>query len=165
MHEAALRAYLRNRFPTLQDQDDLVQESYAKLIRGKAMGKVRNVKAYLFAMARNTAFDIFRRNRMIPIGGLDEMEQLGVLTYTPDASAVADHDRELDILAEAIQSLPERCRRVVTLRKIDGLSYREVAEKLGITENTVNAQLANGAWRIREFLRARGLLKGRPNEK
>jgi RNA polymerase sigma-70 factor (ECF subfamily) len=161
LHEPALRAYLRSRFPAMHDQDDLVQETYARLIRAKAIGKVRNLKAYLFAMGRNAAFDLFRRDKVISIGGIAEIERLPVLEDCRDSSDVSDHDQELEILREAIGSLPLRCRAVVTLRKIEGLTYREISERLEISENTVNAQLAIGALRLRDFFRARGFLKGR----
>lgn len=73
-------------------------------------------------------------------------------------SACLENERQ--ILAEAIQTLPERCRMVITLRKVHGLSHREISEKLKISENTVNAQMAVGVIRIRDYLRDRGIKKG-----
>ena len=61
------------------------------------------------------------------------------------------------IYAEAIQALPQRCRQVLTLRKIHGLSHREIATRLGISEHTVNAQVAIGVLRLRDHLRAHGI--------
>jgi RNA polymerase sigma factor (sigma-70 family) len=68
--------------------------------------------------------------------------------------------QELAMLAEAISALPERCRQVVTLRKLHGLSHREIAQRLGIAENTVNAQAALGVLRCRDYLRSRGFNPG-----
>ena len=83
-----------------------------------------------------------------------------------DRPGVADtvcHNEELQLLAEGIQALPERCRHVLTLRKLHGLSHREIAEKLGIAQNTVNAHVAIGVLRLRDFLLARGVNKsGQP---
>ncbi len=58
-HESLLRSWLRGLFPSLSDVDDLVQESYARLIRARSAGKVDYAKAYLFTTARNVAHDIF----------------------------------------------------------------------------------------------------------
>ena len=59
----------------------------------------------------------------------------------------------------AIQALPARCRQVMTLRKIYGLSHRDIAQQLGISEHTVNAQLAIGVLRLRTYLRAHGMTR------
>lgn len=59
-------------------------------------------------------------------------------------------------MADAIRALPPRCAEIFTLRRIDGLSYAEIAAKLGLAERTVNAQLALGMIRVRQFLAARG---------
>jgi RNA polymerase sigma-70 factor (ECF subfamily) len=162
-HEAALRAYLRLRFPTLRDIDDLVQETYTRLIRARNTGQVNHPKAYLFAAARNAALDLFRREKIVSIDSLADIEQLSVLENRPDAAETACHDQELDILSEAIQALPARCREILTMRKLRGLSHRNIAQALGISEHTVNAQLAIGVLRCRQYLRARGVLKGRPH--
>jgi RNA polymerase sigma-70 factor (ECF subfamily) len=58
---------------------------------------------------------------------------------------------EIEILTEAIQSLPERCRQVLTLRKIYGLSQKEIAAQLGIAEHTVEAQTAIGVRKCAAF--------------
>lgn len=163
-HEAALRAYLHLKFPTLRDIDDLVQDTYTRLIRAHDKGQVSHPKAYLFAAARNAALDFFRREKIVSIEHLAEIHELPVLEEGRDVAEAAAHDQELEILAEAIRSLPPRCREILTLRKLRGLSYREIAESLGISEHTVNAQLAIGVLRCRQFLRTRGLLKGRPHE-
>jgi RNA polymerase sigma-70 factor (ECF subfamily) len=65
--------------------------------------------------------------------------------------------QELDLLREAIQSLPDRCRQVFTLRTAYGLSQREVAARLGISENTVEKQMAKGLERCTEFFARHGL--------
>lgn len=159
-HEPALRAYLRERFPTLHDVDDLVQESYARLFRAHGVERVGNVKAYLFAAARNVAFDILRRSQIITIEGMTEVEHLPLAEDRPDAAEAASRDQELELLKQAIATLPERCREILTLRKIAGLSHREIARKLGLSENTVNNQLTIGVLRCREYFRARGAMKG-----
>ena len=159
-HEPALRAYLRGSFPSLQDIDDLVQDAYARLLNAHKTGTVSHPKAYLFATARNAALDLFRRKKIIPIEALAEIEQLSVLEDGRDAAEQACHDQELEILTEAIASLPDRCRQILTMRRLRGLSHREIAQTLGISEHTVNAQLAIGVLRCRKHLLARGVLKG-----
>ncbi len=158
-HEPALRAYLHGSFPTLRDIDDLVQEAYARLIRARNAGPVGHPKAYLFATARNAALDLFRRGKIVSIDGLAEIDQLSVLEEGPDAAERASHDQEIEILTDAIRGLPDRCRQILTMRRLEGLSHREIATALGISEHTVNAQLAIGVLRCRKHLINHGVLK------
>ena len=159
-HESELRAYLRAKFSAHLDIDDLVQETYARLLQAREQAPLRSAKAYLFTTARNAAFDFFRRRKIVAIDGIAELELLPVFEDRPGVAEAVCHDQELQLLAEAIQALPERCRRVLTLRKLHGLSHREIAQQLGIAENTVNAQVAIGVLRLRDYLRDRGVTKG-----
>ena len=160
-HEAELRAFLRGRFPSLHDIDDLVQETYARIVRARAVGKARLTRAYLFVTARNAALDLLRRGRIVSIEGIAEIDRLAVVEDRPDAAEAASHEQELEILAEAIATLPERCREIFILRRYHDLSHAEIAARLGLAENTVNAQLVTGMLRCREYLRARGVTQER----
>lgn len=159
-HESELRAYLRATFSAHLDIDDLVQEAYTRLLQAREQTPPRSPKAYLFATARNVALDFFRRRKIVAIDSMAEPELLPVLDEKLSVAEIACRDQDLQLLAEAIQALPERCRRVVTLRKLHGLSHREIAQQLGIAENTVNAQVAIGMLRLRDYLHAHGLTKG-----
>jgi RNA polymerase sigma factor (sigma-70 family) len=158
-HEHELRSYLRGRFPALPDVDDLVQETYARLLRARLCGLASLTRAYLFVVARNVGIDLVRRNRVVSIEHLGTLQALSVVDDKPDAAETLSHDQELALLAEAIESLPPRCQEILRLRRIDGLSHRAIAEKMGIAEGTVNAQLAIGIIRCRQFLCARGVTR------
>ena len=160
-YEAKLRGYLRHRFPTISDVDDIVQETYARLFRERRAGKTFEARSYLFPVARNLAIDLFRGSRTVAIGGTGEIARLGAFTEEPDAAESASHDQELELLHEAIQALPARCREVFSLRRFGGMTHREIAEKMGISENTVDAQLCNAIFRCRQYFVARGVSRGR----
>jgi len=155
-HENLLRAYLRRKFPALQDVDDVVQESYLKVVRARIEGRLHSARGFLFTAARNTALDVFRRRRTNPQTDLVEDAQLRVLEEGPGVAETVSRSQDLAILAEAIESLPPRCRQVLKLRKIYGLSHREIAAQLGISERTVNVQVGLGVRRCADFLQARG---------
>ena len=161
-HEPGLRSFLRRHFPTIADVDDLVQEAYARLFKAKAQGEVTNARSFLYTTARNVACDYFRRNRLVAVGGLAEIDRIGVFEDKPNGAEVLSRAQDLEILGEAIQTLPSRCRDVFTLRRLHGLSYKEIAERLGISEHTVNAQLAIGLVRCRAFLLLKGVMQPKP---
>ena len=160
-HETSLRNWLRGRFPWLTDVDDLVQESYARLLRARGRGNVLHARSFLFATARNAAFDLARRERVVTIEGVADIEALSVYEDRPGVAEVLSHEQEIELLADAIKALPKRCRLVLKLRKLRGLSHREIARRLGISAHTVNAQLAKGTALCRAYLRERGVEEGR----
>ncbi|MGH8020267.1 MAG: RNA polymerase sigma factor, partial [Opitutaceae bacterium] len=118
-------------------------------------------RAYLFVVARNMAFDVIRHNEVISIDAVADIEQLAVVDERADIAEHASHDQELEILAEAIATLPPRCREIFILRRYHDLSHKEIAQKLGVAENTVNAQLVTAMLRCREYLRASGVTQER----
>jgi RNA polymerase sigma factor (sigma-70 family) len=157
-HESDLRAYLHRHFPTIADPDDLVQETYIRVFRAHILGKINEARPYLFVTARNAALDLCRRNQRTPISAVVESEHLSVVLDEPDAAETPSHEQKLSVLLEAIDTLPKRCRVVLKLRKLRGWSHKDIAMKLGISEHTVNAQIAKGVVRCRAYLLARGIL-------
>lgn len=155
-HEPKLRAWIRARFPAVSDAEDLVQDAYARLLRARASGPIANARAFLFVTVRNLALNRLRHLGYERPAGMTEIDPLSVLDDTPGAPERLAHQEDFQLLIEAIQSLPDRCRQVITLRKIYGLSQKEVAERLGISEHTVEAQGAIGLRKCIEFFRRRG---------
>lgn len=161
-HESALRAYLQARFPTLGDHDDLVQETYARLLRERARGGVRYTRAFLFTAARNAAFDLFRRRGAKPTEAVTDSVEHAILEERPGVGEQIDQSHELEVLADAVRALPERCRQVIMLRYLDGLAYKEIAGQLGISPETVKVHMAKGLRRCAAFFADRGLREMQP---
>jgi RNA polymerase sigma factor (sigma-70 family) len=146
VHERALRGYLSRFFKNVADIEDVVQETYARLLSlsDSASAAVRNWHAFLFTSARNVALDRIRRSRIVSLDVLAEMGSAAVLDRTPPADEDLNSRQELTLLMGAIASLPERCRKVFTLRKLYGMSQRDIAQRLGIAESTVEKHVAYG---------------------
>jgi len=156
-HEASLRTYLRGSFPGMRDVDDVVQESFLRIWRARAIEPVRSARAFLFRVARNVALDWIRRDRASPVTTVRDWEGLSVLDHDSDPARAVDERAKLLALVEAIEALPPRCREVVILRKLQQIPQREVARQLGLAEKTVEAQVARGLARCEEFLLQRGI--------
>lgn len=146
-----LRAWLRARFPVEQDIDDVIQEAVYRVLQARTQGEVRSPKAFLFATARNLV--IGQRRKSIRQGQflLADLDELGVLDEGADVSSAVAHAEELELLTRAIQSLPDRCRQIITLRKIYGMSQGEIARELGISINTVDTQAGIGMRKLFAF--------------
>jgi RNA polymerase sigma factor (sigma-70 family) len=164
VHERALRAYLRRAFPIVTDVDDVVQETFVRVLEAKRGGEIQHVRGYVFATARNLALAMMRRRDIVAIDGVAELEGLDVSTDELGVSETVGLRLEIELLTQAIDALPDRCREVLRLRKIEGLSQREIATRMGISEHTVEGQVASGMRRCAQFFRERGLLPPRKEQ-
>jgi RNA polymerase sigma-70 factor (ECF subfamily) len=153
--ELPLRAYLSRSLPSQTDVDDLVQHTYVRLLKAKEKGSIRYTKGLLFAIARNAVRDFLRQKNNADIVPITENATISVLHNDESLVELVCRREELALLTDAINSLPERCREVILLRKIKGLSQREIAELLGIAEHTVESLAAKGVRRCADYVRAR----------
>ena len=149
-HEMALRGYLHV-LANPADVDDLVQETYARLLRARERGSIVSPRGLLFATARNAARDLFRRRAAAKTTSIAEIDCSRVFDDAPGVVETVSRRQEADLLAEAIAALPPRCREILVLRKFKDLSHREIAQQLGISEHTVEAQLTKALHRCEEF--------------
>jgi RNA polymerase sigma factor (sigma-70 family) len=136
-HEPALRSWLMAKHVAGLEVDDIVQETYAKLAAIKTVDNIRNPKSYFFQTAYSILITQFRRSRVVSITAMGDMELLPVPSPEPLADRQLEDRDQLREIAAAIASLPRSCREVFLLRRVHGLSQREVARKLGLSENTI----------------------------
>lgn len=155
-HEPSLRAYLRSSLSSASDVDDVVQDTYTRILKMRQTTDIRSGQAILFAVARNTVRDMIRRQSVAQHEPITETAASSVLQDKADVVEFVSRQQELAMLADAIRALPTRCREVLLLRKIQGLSQKEISARLDITENTVETLIAKGTHRCREYLRKLG---------
>ena len=94
---------------------------------------------------------------------VSDLASLDVLDESAQVEEIVNSHQELARLVEVVAELPRRCRQVFTLRRVYGLSQREIANKLGIAENTVEQLLARAVRRCAEGLFAREGAADRPH--
>jgi RNA polymerase sigma-70 factor (ECF subfamily) len=152
-HEAMVRAWLRSRFQTETEVDDVVQEAMIRILRAREKGEIASPKAFLFATARNLCIQWARKTNRRATLSLADLDDLGVLDENEDIPEAIARSEELEFLTQAMQSLPDRCRQIVTLRKIYGMPQKEIARELGLSENTVENQGSIGMRKLAEFFR------------
>ncbi len=158
-HEAALKAYLRNQFPLVRDVDDIVQESYLRLLETRRHHEIVSPRAYLFTTARNIALSILRRPRIFSDEPVTDLAERNVVEMAPDATEVLSQRQEVTLLMDAIDALPSRCREIFILRKLQGLPQKEIARRLGLSEQTVQVQIARGAAKCAAYFQKLGVTR------
>lgn len=151
-HEPMLRAWLARGFGPRLAIDDVVQEAFLRVLRAGAAGELQSPKAFLFSTARNLALNQLRRHHVSRTDSLVESDCSSVLDERENVPETVARSQELALLTEAIQSLPERCRQVMTLRIVYGLPQRVIGEKLGVSDRTVAAQLEIGTVKCTAFV-------------
>jgi RNA polymerase sigma factor (sigma-70 family) len=143
-HEPALRRWLTRRPSFRYDIDDIVQEAYAKLALLPSIEHITNPRAYFFRTAFSVLVNETRRAQVVSIDSLGELDRLDAESQEVPPDIQAESRQELRQVAEAIAQLPLKCREAFILRKVHGLSQRECAVHLGISESTVEKHVGRG---------------------
>ena len=146
-----LRAWLRGQFPQRTDFDDVIQESFMRVLAARQEQEITAPKSFLFTTARNIVLGQVRREKVAGNFALAESALNGIYEESADVAQEVARAQELELLTQAIQSLPTRCRQIITLRRIYGLSQKEVAAQLGLAEHTVEAQASIGLKKLTEY--------------
>ena len=150
--EPMLDRYLRRSWRDQWEIPDLRQDAYVRVYEAALRERPFNPRNFLFQVARNLMIDRSRRKNVVSFDSFADFDGIEADTDQPDIEQSMAARQEMRLLRAAIGELPLRCREVVTLRKIEGHSQREVARKMGITEDTVERQVANGIRLLRKLL-------------
>ena len=137
-YSGRILGYCLRRLPSREEAEDAVQHTFMNAFRGLRQGVVpRSEAAWLFKIAENVCRErrrsAWRRNQLELVQDPDGMAGLA-------AAPQRTHD-ELAGLADALAELPPNQQRAILLREWQGLSYREIAEQLGLTEGAVETLL------------------------
>lgn len=160
-NQTALTRFLRRFAVHTVDAEDLAQEAFVRAFAAEAAQPITSPKAFLFRVARNLALNERAKAANATTVPLEDFADSPVLE---DVGQVALED-EMDarqrvrMLAQAMASLPPQCSKVFLLRKVYGLSYKEIADRLGISVSTAEKHAALGLLRCSEHLRRQGAAK------
>jgi RNA polymerase sigma-70 factor (ECF subfamily) len=149
-HGGAFRSYARRFTRDAHEADDLVQEAYARVLGSADWRAITAPDRFVYRIIRNLAIERVRRARVVAFQDLAALE--AVADSEPDASVVVEHRDELKRVMAAMDRLPPQCRKVVLLRRAEGLSPVQIAEKLHISVSTVEKHLAKGLRLLTEML-------------
>lgn len=144
VHEPSLMRYLLRVWPRRDEVTDLRQEIYVRVYDAARTKRPIATKSFLFTAARNLMTDRLRRSRITFIGTRADVDALEVLVDEISPEQRLTGLQELACLARAFDSLPPKCRAVMWLRKVEQLSQKDVAARLGVREKAIEKQVARG---------------------
>ncbi len=135
------------------DVDDVLQEALRRTLEAENAGKIDFPKSYLFTVSRNVVFrEHERRSREV-------QTEIDDASLPSSDASVEDHlhyRRMLEVFRDALDSLPEKQRRAILLRRVYGLSHRQIARKMGVSVSSVEKYFAQGIARCQDLLVKRG---------
>ena len=144
-HETDVRRWLARHIRALPncDFDEIVQEAYARLW-ATSPERIVNARAYFFVTARHVVGEILRRARVVSIETMADIDTLNVPDGDGGPERRVSGREELEQMRRALAKLSPKCRMAFELRKFEGMSQRQIAERMGISESTVEKHLIKG---------------------
>ena len=150
--ERALTGYIRRNWRQHADIIDLRQDIYERALAGARGGIPVHTRHYLFTVARNHLINQARRGQIVSIELVADMTEFDSEFDRFGTERQLDARDELRRTQQGLDQLPPRCREVVWLRKVEGLSTRETADRLGISIDTVEKQITQGMRALVDFM-------------
>jgi RNA polymerase sigma factor (sigma-70 family) len=154
--QSRLRDFIRRRVPDPRDAEDVLQDVFYKLVEAnRLLMPIDHVTGWLFRVARNRITDLFRKKKPETLPEAED-DELGLddLLPSPDAGPEALYARGvlLDELDLALDELPDEQREVFIAHELEGLSFKEIAARSGVSINTLLSRKHYAVLRLRERL-------------
>src|SRR3546814_5813292 len=136
------------------DVVDLRPEIYVRIYESACQRLPLKPKPFLFATARNHLIDRARRANIVSFGQVADLEDSSAFEDALTPQRIASSRDELRRVQAGLDTLPPRCRQVIELRKIQGLSQKETADRLGVSVKAIEQQTTRGMRTLVDFVRS-----------
>lgn len=150
-YEAFVRGWLIRRWGQAVDADDVLQEAYCRISSLRSIAHIESGRAYFFTTVQSVVLDGMRKAKVANIRSMTEIDWEYVMDEAPSPDRVVEGRQQLERVRAALDGLSEMARQVIKLRRLSGLSQRETAERLGVSEHIVENHVTRG---LREVLKA-----------
>jgi RNA polymerase sigma factor (sigma-70 family) len=154
--EQKVRAALRRLGAAEGDIDDAVQDAYCRLAALQSVDHIDRPGAYFMQIVKNAWRDGLRRARVVRLEDFTENAALIVEDEATGVEARVFAREQLGLIEALLETLPERCRTIFTWKRMEGISQREIAKRLGVSENVVENDVQKALRTIQRALRGAG---------
>jgi RNA polymerase sigma-70 factor (ECF subfamily) len=156
-HGRELRVFLLRQLRDPQIAADLLQETFLRLAEQPALAGIDNPRSYLYRTARNLAIDHFRQEERRQTRAMPHESMIDVPDGQPALDEAADSRERMSYLRAALDELPARTREIFLLNRVEGMTYAEVALKIGVSDSTVQKHLARALHHVMRRMRPHDL--------
>jgi RNA polymerase sigma-70 factor (ECF subfamily) len=156
-HEAELRSMLRRVCVSAAEIDDVIQESCYRILVMPDLGHILNPKAFVFRTAKNIVLDRIRRDAVVSIDTMANLDELEIADTAPSPERVVFAREELKWVFGLIAHLPDRCKSVFRARRVHGMSQNETATTLGLTDSVVEHEMMRGMRLMSDMISKHGM--------
>jgi len=147
-----LVTFLSARLGNAQAAEDVAHDAYVRVLERTSDAPIEQPRAFLYRTALNLVIDGHRRNALRQVEPLEVMDTEERF-FSPSPQVLMDRNQRLDLLQRALAELPAACRDCFLLRKLEGLSHPEIAERLGVSRSMVEKHIVNAMKHCRVRLR------------
>ena len=164
-HETAIKRFLRVRLANEADRDDIVQEVFMRLCRMEnlvdrlSLGAERT-RAFLFTTAANLICDLHRRETSRRRSAHEPFDDEAVADQTGQIEDRLQSREKLEAVRRAINGLKPACRQAFEMSRFECMSYREIADQMGLTVSMVEKHISNALIAVREAVDSGGVQDG-----
>ena len=158
--EANLMRYLQHNWRNASDIPDLRQEVYARVLAAAQERIPDNPENFLFVCARNLLINTVRREQIVPMDTFADLDALGIASGAPEPDRLIIERDEIRRLKAAMEQLPARTREAIALAYFEGLSRKEIAQRMGVTHQTASEFVAKGTLILADILYAAAADRG-----
>lgn len=157
-NEAAIRRFLGRCRVSASAADDLLQETFLRGFAAELKCEIKEPKAYLFQIANSLVLENVRRHGRAPTQALDDC---GGPDLLPDEDQAAADEwlegrRKLALFVRAVAELPPQCRKAFLMRRVDGLQYKQIANRMNISVSAVEKHVTTALLKCNAYLREHG---------
>ncbi len=154
--EQKVRGALRRHGVSESDIDDLIQDAYCRLATLKSVDHIDRPGAYFMQIVKNAWRDSLRRARVVRLEAFTENAERIVEDEAIGLEATVMARNQLELVETLLATLPERCRTIFTLKRMEGISQREIANRLGVSEHVVENDVQRALRALQGALRDGG---------
>ncbi|OKH87287.1 RNA polymerase sigma factor [Thalassospira sp. TSL5-1] len=149
-YHARLRHFVQKRKLAWYTADDIVQDTFLRVVATPSLPDVKYAQSYLYRTAQNLVVDHFRRERILKFVPDAEKSLEYVASDSPLPDQIVWSRQELRQLQAAINKLPAPTREVFVLARLEGKTYAEIGEKLGIPPQTAFSRMVRALTLLRD---------------
>ena len=153
---SGLRCYLHRFFHSEHDIEDVLHDAYIRAVEAEKVTCIKTPRAFLYKVCKNLALNHQTSAAQRLTDHIADFEELNVLQDSVLLEEQVEQETRFVQFCNSVKRLPPQCRRVFVLKKVYGLSNKEIALRLDIAVSTVDKHLARGLVACRNYLEQKG---------